>query len=127
MARWMTALLALLLDRGDRLYPVPGVACLPVSQCSVVSHRRSLSSSLFSPGGLTNCPHQSTGATASQQQVQEVLTVKDPYLPQILGLLAAGMTSTALAVSGYLHQPETVRFWARSSPIKPPIAKFRCP
>ena len=36
--------------------------------------------------------------------------MKDPYLPQILGLLAAGMTSTALAVSGYLHQPETVRF-----------------
>jgi len=36
--------------------------------------------------------------------------VKDPYLPQILGLLAAGMTSTALAVSGYLHQPETFRF-----------------
>jgi hypothetical protein len=35
--------------------------------------------------------------------------VKDPYLPQILGLLAAGVTSTALAVSGYLHQPETVR------------------
>jgi len=35
--------------------------------------------------------------------------VKDPYLPQILGLLAAGMTSTALAVSGYLHQPETFR------------------
>ncbi|MBW4472599.1 MAG: ATP-binding protein [Stenomitos rutilans HA7619-LM2] len=36
--------------------------------------------------------------------------MKDPYLPQILGLLAAGMTSTALAVSGYLHQPETFRF-----------------
>ena len=36
--------------------------------------------------------------------------MKDPYLPQILGLLAAGMTSTAFAVSGYLHQPETVRF-----------------
>ncbi len=36
--------------------------------------------------------------------------MKDPYLPQIVGLLAAGMTSTALAVSGYLHQPETVRF-----------------
>ena len=35
--------------------------------------------------------------------------MKDPYLPQILGLLAAGMTSTALAVSGYLHQPETFR------------------
>jgi hypothetical protein len=35
--------------------------------------------------------------------------VKDPYLSQILGLLAAGMTSTALAVSGYLHQLETVR------------------
>ena len=35
--------------------------------------------------------------------------MKDPCLPQILGLLAAGMTSTALAVSGYLHQPETVR------------------
>ncbi|PSB24071.1 hypothetical protein [Stenomitos frigidus] len=36
--------------------------------------------------------------------------MKDPYLPQILGLLAAGMTSTALAVSGYLHQPEAFRF-----------------
>jgi len=36
--------------------------------------------------------------------------VKDPYLPQILGLLAAGLTSTALSVSGYLHQPETFRF-----------------
>ncbi|MBD2073422.1 hypothetical protein H6F86_05885 [Phormidium sp. FACHB-592] len=36
--------------------------------------------------------------------------MKDPYLTQILGLLAAGMTSTALAVSGYLHQPETFRF-----------------
>ncbi len=36
--------------------------------------------------------------------------MKDPYLPQIVGLLAAGMTSTAFAVSGYLHQPETVRF-----------------
>ncbi|MBD2033888.1 hypothetical protein H6F76_02320 [Leptolyngbya sp. FACHB-321] len=36
--------------------------------------------------------------------------MKDPYLPQILGLLAAGMTSTALSVSGYLHQPETFRF-----------------
>jgi hypothetical protein len=35
--------------------------------------------------------------------------VKDPYLPQIVGMLAAGVTSTALAVSGYLHQPETVR------------------
>ncbi len=35
--------------------------------------------------------------------------MKDPYLPQILGLLAAGVTSTALAVSGYLHQPETFR------------------
>ncbi|PSB26633.1 hypothetical protein [Stenomitos frigidus] len=36
--------------------------------------------------------------------------MKDPYLPQIVGLLAAGVTSTALAVSGYLHQPETFRF-----------------
>ncbi|PSB33922.1 hypothetical protein [Stenomitos frigidus] len=36
--------------------------------------------------------------------------MKDLYLPQIVGLLAAGMTSTALAVSGYLHQPETFRF-----------------
>ena len=35
--------------------------------------------------------------------------MKDPYLPQIVGLLAAGVISTALAVSGYLHQPETVR------------------
>ncbi len=35
--------------------------------------------------------------------------MKDPYLPQILGLLATGMTSTAIAVSGYLHQPETFR------------------
>jgi hypothetical protein len=36
--------------------------------------------------------------------------MKDPYLPQILGLLAAGMTATGLSISGYLHQPETFRF-----------------
>ena len=35
--------------------------------------------------------------------------MKDPYLPQILGLLAAGMTATGLSISGYLHQPETFR------------------
>lgn len=36
--------------------------------------------------------------------------MRDPYLPQIVGLLAAGLTSTALSISGYLHQPETFRF-----------------
>lgn len=36
--------------------------------------------------------------------------MKDPYLPQILGLLAAGMTATGLSISGYLHQTETFRF-----------------
>jgi hypothetical protein len=36
--------------------------------------------------------------------------MKDPYLPQILGLLAAGITATGLSISGYLHQPETFRF-----------------
>ena len=36
--------------------------------------------------------------------------MKDPYLPQILGLLAAGMTATGLSISGYLHQSETFRF-----------------
>jgi len=36
--------------------------------------------------------------------------MKDPYLAQIVGLLAAGLTSTALSISGYLHAPETFRF-----------------
>ncbi len=36
--------------------------------------------------------------------------MRDPYLPQIVGLLAAGLTSTALSISGYLHQSETFRF-----------------
>ena len=36
--------------------------------------------------------------------------MKDPYLPQIVGLLAAGLTSTAFSISGYLHAPETFRF-----------------
>ncbi len=36
--------------------------------------------------------------------------MKDPYLPQILGLLAAGMTATGLSISGYLHQNESFRF-----------------
>lgn len=36
--------------------------------------------------------------------------MKDPYLPQILGLLCAGLTATAFSVSGYLNQAETVRF-----------------
>jgi len=35
--------------------------------------------------------------------------VRDPYLAQIVGLLAAGLTSTALSISGYLHQAETFR------------------
>ena len=36
--------------------------------------------------------------------------MKDPYLAQIVGLLAAGMTATGLSISGYLHQSETFRF-----------------
>ncbi len=36
--------------------------------------------------------------------------MKDPYLSQIVGLLAAGLASTALSISGYLHAPETFRF-----------------
>jgi len=36
--------------------------------------------------------------------------VKDPYLPQILGLVATGLTCSALSISGYLHQSETVHF-----------------
>jgi hypothetical protein len=52
--------------------------------------------------------------------------VKDPYLSQILGLLAAGMTSTALAVNGYLHQPETVRFLGTQLTYQLPIVSCRC-
>jgi hypothetical protein len=52
--------------------------------------------------------------------------VKDPYLPQILGLLCAGLTATAFSVSGYLNQVETVRFLGATLTYQAAYRKIPC-
>jgi hypothetical protein len=52
--------------------------------------------------------------------------VKDPFLPQILGLLCAGLTATAFSVSGYLNQAETVRFLGATLTYQAAYRKIPC-